>query len=129
MGLSEKIKFAFSTGTEEEFKPTEKQKEVADFVTSEVVRRQMASPALLFLETIRPLNFIGSQVMHYFQPIVSAILTTDRYSQFASFLEHRKSVDYLCERIEFYENEKDKKDRLSSEKKKDPKPIETELPE
>lgn len=107
MGLVDKIRFAFSTGTVEKFEPSSQQKEIVDQVAREVVRRRMAAPALLFLETMRPLNYIGAQAMHYFKPIISAILTTEKYSQFAAFLEHRESVDYLCDRLDYYDNIKE----------------------
>lgn len=112
MGLAEKIKYAFSTGSEEEFNPTGEQKAVVEQITEEVVKRKMGTPALIFLETMRPLNYIGSQVMHFFNPFISAIMTTDKYNRFTEFLEHRKSVDYLCDRIEYYENEYGKKESL-----------------
>ncbi len=103
--MREWLKNAFSVEDPDQLEPTERQKEIADKVCREVARRRMTTPALLFLETFRPLNFIGSQVLHFFQPIVSAVLTTDGYQQFAIFLESRGSVNYLCRRIEFYENE------------------------
>lgn len=109
MSLAEKIKFAFSTGADEEFNPTEEQKAVVEQISEEVVKRKMATPALIFLETMRPLNYIGAQVMHFFKPFISAIMTTDKYNRFAEFLENRKSVDYLCERIEYFENQAGKK--------------------
>ena len=73
----------------------------------------MATPALIMLETFRPLNFVGSQVLHFFHPIVSAILTTDAYRNFTEFLERRGSVDYLCQRIEQLEDEMREKNKKS----------------
>ena len=84
---------------------TEEQRQVVDRACKEVARRHLTTPALIFLEMSRPLNFIGSQVMHYFQPILSAILDNKGYEQFASFLEHRGSIEHLCRRIEHFERE------------------------
>lgn len=129
MGLIDKLKFAFSTGSEQEFAPTEEQKEVVDLVTSEVVKRRMTGPALLFLEMSRPLNFIGAQAMHFLQPIISAVLTSDKYDQFAKFLEHRKSIDYMTERIEYFENEKEMKGKKSDKEIKPEIPVKDEKSE
>ena len=37
--------------------------------------------------------------MHFFQPIISAVLPADGYTDFTELLEQRGSVDYFCERI------------------------------
>ena len=73
---------------------------MVDKVCEEVVRRGLATPALLSLEVFRPLNYLGSQVMHFFRPIVNIVLDGDGYRHFSEFLEHRQSVDYLRDRIE-----------------------------
>lgn len=93
------IKHAFALD-EPNAGPTPAQKQVVDKVCAEVVRRGLAAPALLFLEVFRPLNYLGSQLMHFFRPIVTVILDGDGYRHFSEFLEHRQSVDYLRERIE-----------------------------
>jgi hypothetical protein len=93
------IKHAFALD-EPNAGPTPAQKQVVEKVCAEVVRRGLATPALVFLEVFRPLNYLGSQVMHFFRPIVSVILDGDGYRHFSEFLEHRQSVDYLRGRIE-----------------------------
>ena len=97
--MKDSIKHAFALGEKENFTPNEKQIQVLDRVCREVVKRQLAMPAILLLETFRPLNYIGSQVMHFFQPIISAVLTVDGYTDFTELLEQRGSVDYFCECI------------------------------
>ena len=97
--MKDSIKHAFALGEKENFTPNEKQIQVVDRVCREVVKRQLAMPAILLLETFRPLNYIGSQIMHFFQPIISAVLPADGYTDFTELLEQRGSVDYFCERI------------------------------
>ena len=97
--MKDSIKHAFALGEKENFTPNEKQIQVVDRVCREVVKRQLAMPAILLLETFRPLNYIGSQVRHFFQPIISAVLPADGYTDFTELLEQRGSVDYFCERI------------------------------
>ena len=113
------LKKAFAVEAPEGSEPTAAQKIIVDKVCLEVVKRHMTTPALLFLESFRPLNYIGSQVMHFFQPFVSIILTTQTYQHFAQFLENRNSVDYLCQRIEYFEAEAGLKENLKQESDKE----------
>ena len=106
--MKDSIKHAFALGEKTNFNPTEKQKHIVDKVCHEVVKRHLAMPAVLLLETLRPLNYIGSQVMHFFQPIISSVLPVDGYSDFTELLEQRGSVDYFCERIRDIEEERQK---------------------
>lgn len=68
---------------------------VADFV----VRRRMSAPALMVLESSRPLNFVGSQVLAFLAPFATLIFAPAEYDRFVRLLERRKSVDWLVEAI------------------------------
>jgi len=68
---------------------------VADFI----VRRRMVAPALMVLESGRPLNFVGSQVLVFLSPFLTFIFSRDEYDGFARFLEKRRSVDVLIDMI------------------------------
>ena len=85
--------------------PDEMQRDVIDRLCRAVVRRQMTTPALFALEMSRPLNYMGSQAMHFFRPIVSTLFDTARYQALAEFLEKRGSVEYVCRRLEAMEEE------------------------
>ena len=112
------LKKAFAVEAPNGGEPTNAQKTVVDKVCREVAKRHMTTPALIFLESFRPLNYIGSQIMYFFQPFVSVILTGEAYQHFAEFLEQRTSVGYLCQRIEHFEAQATRKDKL----KKPPTP-------
>jgi hypothetical protein len=99
-----RFKHAFALD-EPNVEPTDAQKQVVDKVCREVMRRGLATPALVFLEIFRPMNYIGSQAMHFFRPIVTVILDGEGYRHFSEFLEHRESVDYLRRRIEELEDQ------------------------
>jgi len=106
--ISANIKHAFAINSKTKSNPTEEQKTVVDKVCREIARRHLTTPALIFLESFRPLNFIGSQIMHFFHPFISAVVNADGYQQFSEFLESRNSIDFLYERIEFFEEEYEK---------------------
>ncbi|MCH8011125.1 MAG: hypothetical protein IIA61_04130 [Candidatus Marinimicrobia bacterium] len=97
------LKHAFAVDPPGPATPTEPQKEVVDMICTEIARRHLTTPAIATLEMFRPMNYLGSQAMHFFQPIVSAILTGEGYRHFTEFLEQRGSIDYFCKRIEEFE--------------------------
>lgn len=98
---------AFAVDSPDNAEPTEAQREVADRVCGEVVRRRLSTPAIMFLEMSRPMNYVGAQAMHFFQPIVAAIFDPAGFEVFAGFLENRSSIDYLVRTIERLEAECD----------------------
>lgn len=71
-----------------------------DRVAGYVVAHRMAAPAILFLESMRPLNFVGSQVLVFLRPMLASFFTAREYERLAEILEKRTSVDALIARIE-----------------------------
>jgi len=69
-------------------------------LADEVVRRRMAVPAIFVLESVRPLSFIASQGLIFFEPIVRTMLTVKDYDVFARALERRENVDWLVRYLE-----------------------------
>ncbi len=108
------LKHAFAIQSDNDTIITEEQKNLVDKVCREISRRHLTTPALIFLESFRPLNYIGSQILHYFHPFISAITNANGYRIFTEFLEKRSSVDYLYDRIEYFEN-KFEKERVKKE--------------
>lgn len=98
------LKHAFAVDPPGAAEPTPEQADVIDRVCREVVRRRMVTPALMSLELCRPLNYVGSQTLHFFAPVVAALTDARGYQHFAEFLERRGSVDYLCQRLEDLES-------------------------
>ena len=102
------LKHAFAVDPDGPAEATDAERAVAARLCREIVRRRMATPALMFLEMCRPLNYLGSQAMHFFAPGVWAVArqrTYEQYKLFAAFLERRGSMDYLERRIEELELE------------------------
>lgn len=99
------LKNAFAVDAPGPAEPTEAQREVVERVVRQIVKRHLTTPALLFLEMSRPLNFIGSQTMHFFKPFVAAIADARGYEHFATFLEQRGSIEHICRRLEAVEAE------------------------
>jgi hypothetical protein len=55
------------------------------------VRLRRATPAVLFLESLWPLSYIGSQVMVFFAPVVHALFSAREYDLIQQALEHREA--------------------------------------
>lgn len=69
-------------------------------VADAIVARGMAAPATLFLESMGPMNFLGSQALHFLTPIIECVLTGTELAQIARLLERRDSLHRLITLIE-----------------------------
>jgi hypothetical protein len=101
--LSATLRHAFAVEPPGAAAPTEPQREVIERVCQELVRRQLTTPALIFIQMSKPLNYVASQAMLFFSPIVAIVTDAQGYDHFATFLEQRGSVEYLCLRLEAIE--------------------------
>jgi hypothetical protein len=73
------------------------QEEIAllEKVAAGIVRRGMADPAVLFLESLAPLNFLGGQVLHGLAPFLELVCDPAELDRLASVLERRESIERL----------------------------------
>ncbi len=69
-------------------------------VAEAIVTRGMAAPATLFLESMGPMNFLGSQALHFLSPIIESALSGTELTQIARLLERRDSIHRLITLIE-----------------------------
>lgn len=86
--------------------PEERREEIIGRIAQEIVDRGMVAPAIFFLELIKPLSFIGSQVMVMANPIVQLIFTSKLYWEFTVLMEDRENVEFLIREIERRNDEK-----------------------
>jgi len=69
-------------------------------IADAVVQRRMAAPAVVFLESLGPMNFLGSQALHFFAPIIELAFSAQEVSQVAALLERRDTTVRLIALIE-----------------------------
>ena len=69
-------------------------------VAATVVNRQMAGPAVLFLESAGPMNFLGSQALQFLAPILDLACDAREINQAACLLERRETIPRLIALIE-----------------------------
>lgn len=65
-----------------------------------VAELRMETPALLTLETARPLSLVASQAMIFFEPFAQMLFRFDDYRRLAQLIERREAVDTLAQLIE-----------------------------
>lgn len=83
----------------------EEEDRVLEKLAKKVVEWRMAVPAIMFLESVKPLNFIGSQAMVFFEPIVQSVFNFRDYDTLRTALERRQTIEILLVKIEGYDNE------------------------
>jgi hypothetical protein len=64
-------------------------------IVHQIVNREMAAPALLFLESLGPLSFLGSQVVHGLKPFMDVVIDPADAERLATLLERRDGIDQL----------------------------------
>ncbi len=102
------IRNAFAVDPPGPAEPTPVQQESLDILCLGIVRRKLAMPATAALEMCRPLNFIGSQTMQFFHPMISAFVPAEGWKHVAEYLERRGSVEWIRDRIDELEAEQEK---------------------
>ncbi|MDD2714418.1 MAG: hypothetical protein PHW04_00840 [Candidatus Wallbacteria bacterium] len=74
--------------------------ELLEKYARKVVRRRLEAPLIFFLESMKPLNFISSQMMLGAEPLVSLFLDIKDYKRFQQILEDRESIEQLIQTLE-----------------------------
>lgn len=75
---------------------------IIDKAAQMIVKRGLTTPALLFIELAKPINFLGSQLLVALDPFVSAVLTSGDYRKFSILMEEDENVELLLQRIEMF---------------------------
>jgi len=69
-------------------------------VAGAIVDRGMAAPATVFLESMGPMNFLGSQALHFLSPIIECAFDAKEVEQVARLLERRDTISRLTTLID-----------------------------
>ena len=119
------LKNAFGTGDEFQYVapeevPEERRKEIIRVLAKAMVERRLTAPAIFFLESVKPLSFVGSQALIFLQPIIQAIFPFRSYNEFSVMMEDRKNVEELIcemERLEAEDRERRRRERLEKKRR------------
>jgi hypothetical protein len=96
---------------------TDRQREWLEKLAQKAVQRGLTCPAMMLLESVKPLNYVGAHVVLFFKPLISALFPPERCDEVASLLERRDGLEELIQMIERADREaKDKRPQRDSER-------------
>ena len=103
---------------------TLEERELIRRIAQKIIERGMTVPAILFLESVKPLSYIGSQVLVFMEPFAHAVLkSVNDYNLFRRMMEKRDNVERLLQKIEELDAIQEQKDREIRKKYKAEKKI------
>ena len=79
-------------------------------LAEKIVKHGMAVPAIFFLEMVKYMSFIGSQLMVFFGPVITVFIQSKSYYKITHLLEERQNVEFLMLEIERIESDNKKKE-------------------
>lgn len=89
-----------------------------DAVAARIARMGLGVPAIFFLESSKPLSFLGSQFLVFIEPFVKTFIDIKNYDKFCLMMEDRSNVEKLILKIEQLEEKvKEEKNQEKREKK------------
>lgn len=97
---------------------TPQQEEILTKIAQKVVHWKMSVPTILFLESVKPLNYIGSQMMAFFEPFVQTLFAWKDYDEFRKMMEERGTVERLLRKIEELDAEAQAKEKVLKAERK-----------
>ncbi len=78
----------------------QKQRQALGRLADLVSERRLGMPAIFMLEAGRPLSFVASQALIFFEPILEAFCSPGDYHLVAEGLESRENIEWLIQRLE-----------------------------
>ena len=98
---------------------TEKRKaELCNSIAEKIVQFRLSPLAIMMIETVKPLSFLGNQLMVFFAPMVGAFTSSPVYEEMTAFFEERSNLEMLIQKIEEVEAEWIKKEKETKEARK-----------
>ncbi len=101
----DKLKYAFAIGYEPP-RLSEEDKSAITYLAELICKRRLEVPAIMALESLRPMNFLASQVMVMLQPFVGMLTDDAFFVSCQTAFEKRDSVGFLIEYLEDRLNER-----------------------
>ena len=71
-----------------------------DRLAARLVELRLEVPAILTIESARPLSLIAGQSMLFFEPLVQSLFRLSDYRRYAALIERREALEELVRRIE-----------------------------
>jgi hypothetical protein len=84
----------------------QRREQLLDDLTRRIEKMGMTAPAILFLETYKPLAFLGAQLLWFAQPFLSLGFKEADLRDLALLIEDRAGVEELLDRLEALQTDK-----------------------
>jgi hypothetical protein len=69
-------------------------------IASHLKRWDLVAPGVVVLETNKPFSFLGSQLILFLQPVLTAFMSPEAITDYVSLLEDRDNVERLIQKLE-----------------------------
>ncbi len=94
------------------FEVTEERKKfLINKIAQKVVDYRLSPVAIVFLESSKPISFLGNQFLIFMQPFYRALFSFREYEEITAMLEDRKNIEALICEIERLEEERNEPER------------------
>ncbi|KPL19276.1 MAG: hypothetical protein AMJ92_03790 [candidate division Zixibacteria bacterium SM23_81] len=98
-----------------------RQAELLEKVARRIVDLRVSAMAIFLLESTKPLSFLGSQLLVFFNPIIQPIFNFKDYEEVTDMIENRDNIEFLIQRIERLQEEQILRDQEIKRAKKERK--------
>jgi len=88
--------------------------EIIDEVARRVVREGMGAAAIVFLESSKPVSFLGGQAALAATPVLGGFIEPARLERYADLFSSRAFIERLIQRIEELEEEREGEPRAKA---------------
>ena len=89
-----------------------------DAVAARIAKMGLGVPAIFFLESSKPLSFLGSQFLVFIEPFVKTFIDIKNYDKFCLMMEDRNNVEKLILKVEELEEKAREEKRQQKKEKK-----------
>ncbi|MEW6723865.1 MAG: hypothetical protein AB1331_02940 [Bacillota bacterium] len=90
--------------------------EVINWITDQIAKRGMVTPAILFLEMSKPVSLLASSAMTFLDPIIGTATNSQLNAEIAEVLRDRRNVERLLDCLEERGKQQEKEEREAKQR-------------
>lgn len=99
-GMRSWLQHAFAIESAENFTPSEAEARFIRKLCHFLAQRSLILPALVMVESVRPLAYVGAQTLWCLEPWFAAVTDAAGLKTLAAMLERPGAVDYLLNQLQ-----------------------------
>lgn len=99
-GMRSWLQHAFAIESAENFAPSEAEARLVRKLCQLLAQRHLTLPALVIVESLRPLAYVGAQTLWCLEPWFAAVTDAAGLRTLAAMLERPGAVDYLLDELQ-----------------------------